>query len=167
MTNISIIAAIGKNNEIGKNNDLLWRIPEDLKRLKKITSGHMVIMGRNTFHSINNRALPNRRNIVITSRKNFNFPNIEIVHSIEDAIELTKSEKEVFILGGASVYQQFLPYTHRMYLTCVEQEYNADTFFPSFEWSDWQVKERTDIADDIKAGVDYSFVTLERKTGRF
>ncbi len=167
MKNISIIAAIGKNNELGKNNDLLWRISEDLKRFKRITSGHTVIMGRKTFNSINNKPLPNRRNIVITSNTSLSFPNINIVHSIEKAIELSKSDNEAFILGGAEIYKQFIPYAYRMYLTRVHRAYDADTFFPSFDLSGWNVLERTDITDDEKAGVDYSFFTYERKHGSF
>ncbi len=166
MKNISIIAAIGKNSELGKNGTMPWRISEDLKRFKKITSGNMVIMGRKTFNSINNKALPRRRNIVISSDESFYFPDIEIVHSIDEAIELTKMEKEAFIIGGATIYKQFLPFTHKMHLTCVHKEYDADTFFPSFGWSDWHITDRTDITDDKQAGVDYSFLTLERKHER-
>lgn len=167
MTNISIIAAIGKNNELGKNGAMPWHISEDLKRFKKRTSGNMVIMGRKTFNSINNKPLRNRRNIVISSDKDFYFPDIEIVHSINEAIELTKLEKEVFILGGATIYKQFLPFTQKMYLTCVQKDYDADTFFPSFEWPDWLVVDREDITGDKKAGVDYSFFTLKSKNERF
>ena len=163
MNNISIIAAIGKNNELGKDNKLLWHISEDLKRFKNITSGHSVIMGRKTFNSIKNKALPNRRNIVITSDTSFTAPNIEIVHSIDEAMKLTKSEKEVFILGGATIYKQFIPYTFRMYLTIVHKAYEADIFFPEFDISQWQELERTDIKDDESVGVDYSFLTFERK----
>lgn len=163
MKNISIIAAIGQNNELGKDNDLLWHISEDLKRFKRLTSGHMVIMGRKTFNSIHNKPLPNRRNIVITSDKEMNFPNIEIAHSFEKAIDFTAKEKEVFILGGAKIYEQFLPHTQKMYLTRVHKTYHADTFFPEFDTSDWIEIERIDITDDEKAGVDYSFFTLERK----
>jgi dihydrofolate reductase len=163
MKNISIIAAIGKNNELGRDNDLLWHIPGDLKRFKKITSGHMVIMGRKTFNSINNKPLLNRENVVISSEKDLSFPDVKVVHSIEEALDLARSVKEVFILGGAAVYSQFLPYTARMYLTCVHESYDADTFFPSFRWSDWCILEREDVRGDTEAGVDYSFFTLERK----
>ena len=163
MKNISIIAAIGKNNELGKNNDLLWHISEDLKRFKRITSGHTVIMGRKTFNSINNKPLPSRKNIVITSDTSLAFPDIVIVHSIERAVELVKYENEAFILGGATIYKQFLPYTFRMYLTRVHRAYDADAFFPDFDLSDWDEIERIDITDDKKAGVDYSFFTYERK----
>ncbi|MBN2523470.1 MAG: dihydrofolate reductase [Bacteroidales bacterium] len=163
MKNISIIAAIGKNNELGKGNQLLWHIPGDMKRFKRITSGHMVIMGRKTFHSINNKPLSNRRNIVLTRDTSLYFPNVGIVHSVDEALELVKSESEVFILGGATVYEQFLPFTHRMYLTRVHRGYNADAFFPVYDESNWYVIERKDIVDDKQAGVDYSFVTLKRR----
>jgi len=163
MKNISIIAAIGKNNELGRNNELLWHIPEDMKRFKRITSGHAVIMGRKTFHSINNKPLLNRRNIVLTKDTSLYFPNIEMVHSVDEALELVKLESEVFILGGAAVYEQFLPFTHKMYLTKVHREYDADAFFPVYDESDWHVIERKDIVGDEQSGVDYSFVTLEKR----
>jgi len=163
MKNISIIAAIGMNNELGRNNKLLWHISGDLKRFKKITTGFTVIMGRITFHSINNKPLPNRRNIILTRDKGLHFPNVEIVHSVDEALELVKSESEVFILGGAAVYEQFLPFTDKMYLTKVHREYTADAFFPVYDESGWHVIERKEIVGDEQAGVDYSFVTLKRR----
>jgi dihydrofolate reductase len=163
MKNIQIIAAIGLNNELGKDNDLLWHIPEDLKQFKKITSGHTVIMGRKTFNSINNKPLPNRRNIVITSDATLNFPGIEVAHSVEEAIEHIKPKEKVFILGGATIYRQFLPVTVKIYLTRVYKAYEADTFFPEVNWSDWQEVEKREVKNDEKAGVDYTFFTYERK----
>lgn len=162
MPTISIIAAIGKNYELGKDNDLLWHISADLKRFKKITSGHPVIMGRKTFNSINNKPLPNRRNIVITHSRELSFPYVEIVHSVEEAINKLGDNEEVFILGGATIYKQFLPKTHFMYLTLVDGEYEADSFFPRYNKDQWQTIEEINITDDEQAGVNYSFITLQR-----
>lgn len=159
---ISIIAAIGKNHELGKNNDLLWHISADLKRFKKITSGHPVIMGRKTFNSINNKPLPNRRNIIITHSVRYAFPDVEIVHSVTEALKKIGDDEEVFILGGATIYEQFLPFTDKMYLTLIDKEYDADTFFPRFDPEQWKTLENISITDDNQAGVKYSFITLQR-----
>jgi dihydrofolate reductase len=162
MSTISIIAAIGKNYELGRNNDMLWHISADLKRFKKITSGHPVIMGRKTFDSINNKPLPNRRNIIITHSSEYSYPNVEIVHSVDEALKKIGSDEEVFILGGATIYEQLLPVTEIMYLTMVDKEYEADTFFPRFDPNQWQTVESINITDDKQAGVKYSFITLQR-----
>jgi dihydrofolate reductase len=159
---ISIIAAIGKNYELGKNNDLLWHISADLKRFKKITSGHPVIMGRKTFDSINNKPLPNRRNIIITHSVGYSLPGVEIVHSVTEALKKIGDDEEVFILGGATIYEQLLPVSDKMYLTLVDKEYEADTFFPRFDPDQWKTLENISITDDKQAGVKYSFITLQR-----
>ncbi len=159
---ISMIAAIGINREIGYKNDLLWHIPADLKRFKAITSGHTVIMGRRTFESIDSNPLPKRRNIIITSQKDYSARGIEIVHSIEEAVELVRADGEVFILGGATIYKQFLPCADKMYLTIVKKEYRADTYFPEYDTDQWKIVEQSDINDDQIAGVEYSFLTLSK-----
>jgi dihydrofolate reductase len=162
MAIISIIAAIGKNYELGRNNDLLWHIPADLKRFKMITSGHTVIMGRKTFDSINNRPLPNRRNIVITHNSKYNFEGIEVAHSVQEAMGKIGQEEEVFILGGATIYEQFLTKTDKMYLTMIDSEFDADAFFPRFDMKQWEIAEHIPITDDEQAGLNYSFLTLQR-----
>ncbi len=136
---ISIIAAIGKNRELGKNNKLLWHIPEDFKRFKDLTSGNVVIMGRKTYESLPEkfRPLPNRINIVVTRNPNFTtIHQLIVVGSIEEAIRQAQdkmSSKEVFIIGGASIYEQGIKYADKLYLTLVEKEYpDADTFFPDY-----------------------------------
>lgn len=162
MPTISIIAAIGRKRELGRDNDLLWHISADLKRFKRITSGHPVIMGRKTFDSINNKPLPNRRNIVITNSVDNSFTGIEIAHSVEEALEKIEPGEEVFILGGATIYDQFLPIADKMYLTLVDEEYEADTYFPQYDESEWQLLEQIIITEDDQAGVNYSFITLQR-----
>jgi len=131
---LSLIAAIGKNRELGKGNKLLWSIPEDMARFKQITSGHPVIMGKNTFLSIG-RPLPNRTNIVITHDPQFHAEGVTVVHSLEDAIQKGNDtgNEEIFIIGGAQIYTQALPLADKLYLTLVDaKDPDADTFFPEY-----------------------------------
>jgi dihydrofolate reductase len=162
MYNISIIAAIGENNVLGKDNKLPWYISDDLKRFKKLTFGHTVIMGRKTFGSINNRPLSNRRNIVLTKEINFKGDHFEVVHCFDDALKLLDPVEEVFVIGGAVVYKLFLPVTNKLYLTMVHKSFNADVFFPEFQMNEWKEIEHIDIIADKQSGLDYSYITLER-----
>ncbi|HEX3385047.1 MAG TPA: dihydrofolate reductase, partial [Mucilaginibacter sp.] len=125
---ISAIVAIGENNAIGKNNQLLWYLPADLKHFKNKTAGHSIIMGRRTFDSVG-KPLPNRRNIVVT-RQDIKIPGCEVAKSIDEALELCKGEEEVFIGGGAEIYKLAMDKTDRIYLTIVHKMFDADTFFP-------------------------------------
>ena len=134
---ISIIVAIASNNAIGKNNDLLWHIPADLKRFKLITSGHPVIMGKRTWESLPRRPLPNRRNIVITDIQGETIEGCEMAYAIDEAIAMCDPAEENFIIGGASVYRQFLPHADRLYLTLVKKDFDADVFFPEIDFSQW------------------------------
>lgn len=161
-TKISIIAAIGRNRELGKDNKLLWNIPKDLKRFKKITFGHTVIMGRKTFESIG-YPLPNRTNIIITRDTKYKIPdtkNVVITQSLEEAIALGKKieHKELFIIGGGQIYQQAIKFADKLYLTIVEGEYEADTFFPDYSMFTKKVFEEEKESDGYK----YRFVELER-----
>lgn len=133
---ISLIAAIGKNRELGKNNQLLWDIPEDMKFFRETTAGHPVIMGRKTFESIG-RPLPKRVNIVITRNLDYQKEGILVFPSIEEALEEAKKhdENEVFVIGGAEIYKQSLPFADKLYLTHVDANFDADTFFPEYETS--------------------------------
>ena len=160
---ISVIAAISENRAIGKNNQLLFRIPEDLKRFKTITSGHPVIMGRKTFESIG-QPLPGRTNIVVTHDRNFHAQGLIVVHSLQEAIKsafakATADKKEIFIIGGASIYAQALPFADKLYLTLVNQEYpEADAFFPDYSEFNKIISEEKRTYD----GLAYTWVTLER-----
>lgn len=132
---ISIICIIAKNRAIGFNNKLLYDIPEDMKHFKEITSGQVVIMGERTFHSMNDRPLPNRVNIVVTLDKNFKAPDCLVAHSMAESIELAKTQKgrEIFFIGGGMIYKQALPLADKLYLTVVDDEpKEADTFFPDY-----------------------------------
>jgi dihydrofolate reductase len=162
MKKISIIVAVAKNFAIGRNNELLWHIPEDLKRFKRITSGHQVIMGRMTYLSLPFRPLKNRTNIVITDNPIETFEGCKTVYSIEEAINLCNDTDESFVIGGGSVYRQFLPHCNKLYLTMVDKEFDADTFFPEIDFSQWSLieKEDHDTTDDL--GFSYSFLTFEK-----
>lgn len=161
MNKLAIIVAISENNAIGKNNQLLWHLPADLKHFKEITTGNTIIMGRKTFDSIG-KPLPNRRSIVISRNINLVIPGVETVTSLENAIELCKHDKEAFIIGGAEIYQQALPYATHIYLTLVHQEYEADAFFPTIDPSEWKEVNSVNHPADEKNEVAYTFSTMER-----
>src|SRR3989338_5978809 len=161
---VSAVAAIGKNRVLGKENKLLWQIPEDLRRFKELTKGHPVIMGRKTFESIVSYLggpLPKRFNIVVTRDKNWKYDGIIAVGSVEDAIEEAKKlDKYIFIGGGAQIYEAALPYTDRLYLTLIDDQKEGDSFFPAYE------KIFTHIAreeSDEWNGLKYHWVDLDRK----
>ncbi|MCW3785102.1 dihydrofolate reductase [Plebeiibacterium sediminum] len=164
MSEFSIIVAIAKMNAIGQNNNLLAHISKDLKRFKALTSRHTIIMGRKTFESLPNGALPNRRNIVITRNTDLKFEGVEIVNSPEEAIELCKEDGEVFVIGGATIYEAFMPYTNRLYLTLIDQFFNeADTFFPEINYDQWDESYREEVVDDEQNDFNYTFLDLKRK----
>ncbi|MCF6356354.1 MAG: dihydrofolate reductase [Draconibacterium sp.] len=160
--NISIIVAIAENFAIGKNNDLLFHLPNDLKHFKEITSGHTIIMGRNTLLSLPKWPLPNRRHIVITDKKDDTFAGCETVFSIDEAIEKVKNEDEAFIIGGGMIYKQFFPIAGKLYLTLVHKPFDADVFFPEINYSEWKEISNEDFKDE-KNGFKYSYLNLERK----
>ena len=156
----SIIAAVAENYAIGKDNDLLCHLPGDLKRFKQITSGNTVIMGRKTFLSLPNGALPNRRNIVISRSQNLNFKNVEIVASIEEAIKICDADKENFIIGGGEIYKQFLPFVDKIYLTKIHAVFDGDTFFPELNCDDWNVEIE---AENTEHEPNFSYINLTKK----
>lgn len=163
MSKIAIAVAVGENFEIGKNNQLLWHMPADLKFFKQTTSGHTVVMGRKTFDSVG-RALPNRRNIVITRDASLKIDGVEVVNSLDEAIEITKNEeKPVFIVGGSEIYRQALPKTDILYLTTIHHNFDADTYFSGLDRNDWNLISTEPHKADEKNKYDYTFEVLERK----
>jgi dihydrofolate reductase len=160
---ISIIVAIAENLAIGKNNDLLWHIPDDLKRFKQITRGHAVVMGKRTFESLPRRPLPDRRNIVITDVAGELIPGCEMAYSINDAMALCNPDEESFIIGGASVYRQFLPLAGRLYLTRVHQSFEGDVFFPEMDESQWKLISAEHHPDDPANPFSYTYEVYERR----
>ena len=162
MTQTTIVVAVAANNAIGKDNQLLWHLPADLKHFKNITSGHTIIMGRKTYDSIG-KPLPNRRNIVITRQTGLQLKGIEVVNSLEEALSLCKTEDEVFIIGGAEIYRQAIPLCDKIELTRVHQEFDADTFFPELDNEVWKEVCKEDRLPDEKNKFAYTFSTLERR----
>lgn len=157
---ISIIVAIAEDNGIGKGNDLLWHIPDDLKHFKKVTMGKPVIMGKRTWFSLPKRPLPGRRNIVITDVSGELFEGAEAAYSINEAVDKCRSEEEVIIMGGGSIYRQFMPYADRLYITKVYKTAEADVFFPEISDSEWKVVEEEPHKDEV---IPYSYLIYERK----
>lgn len=159
---ISIIAIIAKNRAIGFQNKLLYNIPEDMLHFKKITTGHTVIMGENTFHSMNDQPLPNRVNIILTMDNNFKAENCLVAHSLKESIELAKAQnsEEIFFIGGGQIYHQALPLADKLYLTIVDDEpARADTFFP--DYSEFKNIIKTEKKES--SGYKYSFVEITNK----
>lgn len=159
MTKVSAIVALGKDSIIGKGSELLWRIPDDLARFKKITIGHPVIMGRKTFESIG-RPLPKRPNIIITRDKSFEAESCLVTHSIEDAIEEARDldYEEIFIIGGGEIYKQALPQTDKLYLTLIDDEKNGNVFFPDYS----EFTKEISREEREYEGLKYAWVDLER-----
>lgn len=160
---ITIIAAIATNNALGKNNDLIWHLPADLKRFKKLTSGHHIVMGRNTFESIG-RPLPNRTTIIITRNKDYFKEGCLIAYSLEEALELAKFDDEIFIIGGAQIYDYALKnnLADALEITLVHHSFDADAFFPKIDTSIWKEVKREDHIADANNKFDYSFLRFEK-----
>lgn len=160
---ISIIVAVSEDLGIGKNNELLWRIPEDLRRFKKLTYGKTVIMGRKTWESLPGKPLPGRKNIVITDIPHDCCNGAEIAFSIEDALSKCRQDEEVFIIGGGSIYQQFMPLADRLYITHVHKKAFADIFFPEIDRKTWKVIDKEEHKPENKEDIPYTFIIYERK----
>ncbi|GHV26649.1 dihydrofolate reductase [Bacteroidia bacterium] len=160
---ISIIVAVGKNNEIGQGNDLLCHLPADLNHFKEITSGHTIIMGRKTFESLPKGALPNRKNIVISRNKDLKIEGATVYDSLDYALLKLIDEEEVFIIGGAQIYRQMLPDADKLYLTKIHADFpEADVFFPEIKYNEWKEISRETFPADEKNRYSFTFVELER-----
>lgn len=163
-TKISIIVALAKNRAIGKNGDLIWHLSNDLKHFKEVTSGHTVIMGYKTYASLpGKKALPKRRNIIISSHLTEAPEGFEVANSILDAMKMVYNEEEVFIIGGGMIYDQFLPMADLLYLTKIDKDYEADTFFPIINYDRYNLIDLKVIDDDPQIDCSYRFETWERK----
>ena len=160
---ISIIVAIASNFAIGKDNDLLWHISKDLKRFKELTQGHFIVMGKKTYFSLPRRPLPKRTNMIITDNDGEQIDDCLMAYSIEDAISKMDSENENFIIGGGSIYAQFVKHATKMYITRVHNDFEGDVFFPEFNTKEWKLAEKVDVNDDPQNEFKYSFETYVRK----
>lgn len=161
---LSIIVAIANNNVIGKDNKLIWHIPEDLKRFKKITTGHTIIMGRKTFESLG-KVLPNRKHIILCNDMDLNIDNenVIVLNDIKLLKEYIDSEEENFVIGGATIYKLLLPFTEKMYITKIDEEFEGDVYFPKINETEWKtVKEESGVKDEENP-YDYKYITYLRK----
>ncbi len=160
---IYIIVCIARNNAIGKDNRLLYHLRNDLKHFKELTTGHTVLMGRRTFESLPKGALPNRRNIVLTTQA-LQWERTETYHSLQEALEHCQADEKIFIIGGSSVYKEALPLAQTLYLTEVDNTpKEADVFFPYINKENWEETERQDYPADEQNEKPFSFVTLKRR----
>lgn len=160
---LSIIAAIDRRRGIGYQNQLLFWLPNDLKRFKALTTGHTILMGRRTFESLPKGALPNRRNVVLSSNPALEFPGAERFASLDEALAHCTTDEQVFIIGGASLYSQAMPLADELCLTEIDAEApQADAFFPEIDPNVWVEKERVPHSKDEKHPYDYAFVTYRR-----
>jgi len=162
MRNISIIVAIADDFAIGLNNDLLCHLSDDLKRFKSITTGHQIIMGKRTYESLPKRPLANRTNIVISDNRNDQFDGCVTVYSIEEALEQC-GQDESFIIGGGSIYNQFLPFANKLYLTVIHHKFNADTYFPVVHYDEWNEIYSEEHPENEDNPFDYTYMILGRK----
>mgnify|MGYP001359185089 FL=1 len=159
---ITMIAAVAEDNGLGLDNKLVWHIPRDLKHFKDLTHGHCIIMGRKTFESLP-KALPYRKNIVLSRRKNINYKGAVIVNSVEKAIDETKNDPRPYIVGGGEIYKLFMNYSSYIELTRIHHKFKSDTFFPKINLDKWEVIKRHDIKKSEVENYNYLFLKYKRK----
>lgn len=159
---IIIIAAVAENNALGKNNDLLWHLPNDFKRFKEITSGHHIIMGRKTFESFP-KPLPNRTHVIISRQKNYQPEGCIVVSDIKSAIEACPKNEDIFIIGGGEIYKQSITFADKLDITLVHKSFDADVYFPEINPEIWELTSEENNCKDEKHLYDYTFQTFNRK----
>ena len=159
---IILIAAVAENNALGKNNDLLWHLPNDFKRFKEVTSGHHIIMGRKTFESFP-KPLPNRTHIIITRQKDFKYEGCIVVQNIEKAIEACPKNEAVYIIGGGEIYAQSIHLADQLDITRVHHSFDADVYFPEINPAIWELTNETLHPKDEKHLFDFTFQTFVRR----
>ena len=163
MKTISIIVAIAENNAIGKDNKLLWYLPDDLKRFKRLTTGHPVIMGKKTFESLPIKPLPNRTNIVLTDVPDEIIEGCTMAYSIDDALSKCPDGEECFVMGGGMIYKQFLEIADRLYITFIHKNFEADTFFPEVDYNNWTLIEEEKHEDKGNSVFSFTYTLYEKK----
>lgn len=160
---LTLIAAAAENDAIGKDNDLIWHLGDDLKRFKTLTSGHCMIMGRKTFESFS-KPLPNRTHIVVTTQNNYQVPDgVIVVNDLKDAFDAARGDSQPYVIGGGEIYKQAMPYAEKIELTRVHGTFDADTFFPEIEPSVWTEVEKSFHSRDAQHDYSFSFITYTRK----
>jgi dihydrofolate reductase len=159
---ITLIAAAAENNALGKDNQLVWHLPDDFKRFKQLTSGHYIIMGRKTFESFP-KPLPNRTHIIITRQKNYKVEGCLIANSIENAMAMAPKNEEVFIIGGAEIYKQSIDFADKIELTRVHSNFEADAYFPEINLNHWTLSFEEQHHKDEKHNFDFTFLTYLKK----
>ncbi len=160
---ITMIAAVSEDNGLGLDNKLVWHIPRDLKHFKDLTYGHSIIMGRKTFDSLP-KALPNRKNIVLSRKKNLKYKDAIVVESIEKAINETQDDLNPFVVGGGEIYNLFIKYSSCIELTRIHHKFKSDTFFPKIDLKEWEIIKKNDIRKSETENYNYSFLTYKRKS---
>lgn len=159
---LTLIAAAGENNELGKDNDLVWHLPDDFKRFKRLTTGHHIIMGRKTFNSFP-QTLPNRTHVVLTRKDNWKKEGVIVVHSLERAIEVSSDDPQPFVIGGGEIYKLAMEKADKIELTRVHGTFDADTFFPEIDENKWQLVAEEFHEKDEKHNYSFTYLTYERK----
>ncbi len=161
---LSIIVAVAKNNVIGRGNKLIWHLPEDLKRFKKLTTGHTIIMGRKTFESLG-RILPNRKHVILCNDMEMKIDNknVEILEDISMLNKYIDSKEENFVIGGATIYKLLMPYTNKIYLTSINEEFEGDAYFPEIKPDEWEIVQVEKGLKDGENHFDYEYITLVKK----
>lgn len=159
---ITMIAAAGENNALGKNQKLLWHLPDDFKRFKKLTTGHHIIMGRKTFETFP-KLLPNRTHVIITRQRDYKPKGCVVVHSMEEALAVGQDDEEQFIIGGGEIYKLGLPFSDKIELTRVHQSFNGDAFFPELDMDNWELEEEVVHPKDERHAQDFTYFTYLRK----
>lgn len=160
---LSIIVAKAKNNIIGKNNQIIWNLPEDLKHFRELTTGHTIIMGRKTYESLG-KPLPDRKHIIFSQNPDFRVheENVQVVHSLLEIQDLIEGKEEVFVIGGAMIYNFLMPYVKKMYITEIAKDFEGDAFFPTIDHEIWKETSRVHGIKNEQNNLDYDFVEYER-----
>ncbi|MFS0863277.1 dihydrofolate reductase [Fredinandcohnia sp. 179-A 10B2 NHS] len=159
---ISLLLAMDKNQLIGKDNDLPWRLPADLAYFKRVTMGHPIIMGRKTYDSIG-RPLPGRENIIVTRDRNYQVEGCKVVHSIDEIVQLgSETKEELFVIGGSEIFKEILPYADRLYITEIDEVFEGDTYFPAFKKNEWNLISSEKGIKDEKNPYEYTFLVYEK-----
>lgn len=161
---LSIIAAISENNVIGKDNKLLWHLPEDLKRFKELTTDHTIIMGRKTFESLG-MVLPDRKHIILTRDMSYNIDShwVKVIHGLDELEEYINDEEEHFVIGGALIYNQLISKAQKMYITKIHKTFEGDAYFPKINEEEWKIIEKIPGKEDGENDFEYEFLTYVRK----